>query len=165
MFIFICFQIIFYLFLDISLINHSLLNNMVFSLHVFGCVWVFHWSWFLVSCHYDLRKCLMCFQCYWNCLDLFCVLTCGPYLRMLHVHLRRMYILLLWEEMFSKYKLSPFNPVSHLWSLFLDDFLSGRSIYWGWWGLKIPYYDCITVNVSLKVHQDFLYIFRCFYIA
>ena len=32
------------------------------------------------------------------------------------------------------------------------------------WDVKIPYYDFITVSLSLYVHQDLLYIFRCSYV-
>ena len=45
------------------------------------------------------------------------------------------------------------------------DFQSGRFIHWSQWGVKIPRCDCISVDLSLYVHQDLLYIFRCSYVG
>ena len=50
-------------------------------------------------------------------------------------------------------------------SISLLIFLSGRSIQWWQWAVKIPYYDCFIVNLSLYVHQDLFYIFRCSYVG
>ena len=149
----------------VSLMTHSLFKNMFFSLHVFGWFWASYWSWFLVSCYCDLRKCLIWFQFFWICYDFFYVLPCGLCLRMIHVHLRRMCILVLWDEMVYKYQLNLFNLVCHLRWLFPCWFLSGRSVQWWQWCVKILYNDCIVVYLFLKVHQDFVFIFRCSYIG
>ena len=82
----------------ISLLNHLLFNSIVLSLHEFECFWVFSWGWFLVSSACGLRKCLIWFQFCWICQVLFCVLSCGLSLKMFHVHLKKMCILLLWNE-------------------------------------------------------------------
>ena len=72
-----------------------------------------------------------------------------------------MYILLLWSEMLWRYQLNLFDLVFLLRPLSSCCLLSGRSIHWSQWGVKIPYCNCITVDLSLYVHQDLLYIFRC----
>ena len=54
----------------ISLLTHWLFNNMLFSFHVFECFLVFYWGWFLVSSHYNPRKCIW-FHFSWTCSDLF----------------------------------------------------------------------------------------------
>ena len=71
----------------------------------------FPWGWFLVSSHCDLRRCLMWFQFSWNCWGLFCILPCGLSLKKIHVHLKIMYILLLWGEMLCKYQ-----SIKSIWS-------------------------------------------------
>ena len=71
---------------------------------MFFSVWgVFPWSMFLVLVPYCQRKCLIWFQFSWTCWGLFCVLSCGLPLKMFHVHLKRMCILLLWDEKLSPY--------------------------------------------------------------
>ena len=69
----------------------------------------FPWGWFLVSVPCGPRKCLIWFQFSWICWGLLCVLSCGLSLKMFHVHLKRMYILVLWDERFSILPLSLFN--------------------------------------------------------
>ena len=71
----------------------------------------FPWGWFLVSSHCDLRRCLMWFQFSWNCWGLFCILPCGLSLKKIHVHLKIMFILLLWGEMLCKYQ-----SIKSIWS-------------------------------------------------
>ena len=62
-------------------------------------VWGFFlWGWFLASVHCGQRKCLIWFQFSWICWGLLCVLSCGLSLKMFHVHLKRMCILLFWDE-------------------------------------------------------------------
>ena len=55
--------------------------------------------------------------------------------------------------------------VCSLGLLFPCSFLSQWSIHWCQWGADIPSYDYITVPLSLDVHQDLLYIFRCSYVG
>ena len=31
--------------------------------------------------------------------------------------------------------------------------------------LKVPYYNCVSVNIFLEVIQDFLYVFECSYVG
>ena len=92
----------------ISLLTHSFFNNMLFTLHIFECVWVFPWGWFLVSSHCDLRKCLIWFQFSWVCWDCF-----------VSYHVVRLWkcsmciwkyctFFILWGERFCMYQLSPF---------------------------------------------------------
>ena len=76
-------------------------------LSVFG---FFPWEWFLVSVPCGQRKCLIWFQFSWICWGLLCVLSYGLSLKIFHVHVKRMCILLLWDERLSIYQLSP----SHL---------------------------------------------------
>ena len=63
----------------------------------------FLWGWFLVSVPCGQRKCLAWFQFSWICWGLLCVLSCGLSLRKFHVHLKRICILLLWDEKLSLY--------------------------------------------------------------
>ena len=61
------------------------------------------------------------------------------------------------------YQLNPPYPVCHF--CLRVDFLFRRSIHWSQWDIKIPEYNCISVSLSLYVHQDLLYIFRCSYVG
>ena len=81
------------------------------SLNVFE---FFPWGWFQDSVPCGVRKYLIWFQLSWICSDLFCVLSCGLSLKMFHVHLKRMHILLLWDETFSLY-----ISVKSFWSIAL----------------------------------------------
>ena len=87
----------------------------------------FPWSWLLVSNHCDMRRCLIWFQFSLICWGLFYVLQCCLSLKIFHVHLKRMYILLLWNESFCIYhQLSPFYLGCHdadpsLWGLCVVD--------------------------------------------
>ena len=89
---------------------------MLFNLHVFECLGFF--SLRFVSSFSPLwsEKMLIWFQFSWICWGLFCVLSCGLSLKMVHVHLKRMCILLLWDERLYIYQLSPFllRPCSML---------------------------------------------------
>ena len=60
----------------------------------------FPWGWFLVSVPCGRRKCLIWFQFSWFSWGLFCVSSYGLSLKIFHVHLKRMCILLLWDERF-----------------------------------------------------------------
>ena len=92
----------------ISFLTHSLFNSMLFNLHEF-VLGFFLWGWFLVSVPCGQRKCLIWFQFSWIFWGLLCVPSCGLSLKMFHVHLKRMCILLLWDERLSIYQLSPFH--------------------------------------------------------
>ena len=82
---------------------------------------------------------------------------------MLYMHLKSLYILLLWDEKRWKYQLNPFDLLCCLRPLSPIDFLPGRSICWRQWGVKILNYDCISVSFYLCAHQDLLHIFMCSY--
>ena len=86
----------------ISFWTHCLIAcySVYMSLSVFE---VFPWGWFLVLVPCGQRKCLIWFQFSWICWGLFCVLSCGLSLNMFHVYLKRMCILLLWDERLSLY--------------------------------------------------------------
>ena len=83
----------------ISFLTHSLFNRMLFSLHDFECFGFFPLG--LVSSLSPLwsEKMLDMIS---NFLNLFfsflCILSCGLSLKKFHVHLKRMCILLLWDE-------------------------------------------------------------------
>ena len=79
---------------------------------------------------------------------------------MIHVHLRGMYILLFWGEMFFKCQLSPFDLVCHLMPLYPCDSSEDLSIVISGM-LKCPIMTVLLLISSLKVHQDVLNIFRC----
>ena len=66
-------------------------------------------GWFVVSVPSGQKKCLIWFQFSWVCWGLFCFLLCGLSLKTFHVHLKRMCILLLWDERFYIYHLSLFD--------------------------------------------------------
>ena len=66
------------------------------------------WDWFLVSDWCGPRKCLIWFQFSWICWGLFCFLSCGLSLKMFHVHLKRMYVLLVRDTRFYTFLLTPF---------------------------------------------------------
>ena len=48
-------------------------------------------------------------------------------------------------------------------SVSLTDFLSEWPVLWCIWGVKVPYYYCITVNFSLYICWYLFYVFRCAY--
>ena len=52
------------------------------------------------------------FQLFKICQGLICDPRCDISWRMFHLHLRRMYIMLLWDKRFYKYKLNLFSSVS-----------------------------------------------------
>ena len=83
------------------------------SLNVFE---IFPWGGFLVSGPCGPRQCLIWFQFSWICWGLFCVLLWSIFEKF-HVHLKRMCILLLWDERFYIYQLSAFDVghCSMLW--------------------------------------------------
>ena len=87
----------------ILFLTYSLFNSMLFNLHVFECFEVF--SLRFVSSFSPLwsEKMLDMISIFLNLLRLVCVLSCGLSLKMFHVHLKRMCILLLWDEMLSLY--------------------------------------------------------------
>ena len=91
-----------------SFFTHSLFNSVLFNLHEFECFWVF--SLRLVCSFSPLwsEKMLDMISIFLNLLRLFCVLSCGLSLKMFHVHLKRMCILLLWDERLYIYQLSRF---------------------------------------------------------
>ena len=60
--------------------------------------------------------------------------------RTCHVHLRRMYILLLSDGMFYRYQLSPSGLMRHLRPVFPYWFLSRRSVRCCKWGSKVLRY-------------------------
>ena len=68
---------------------------------------------------------------------------------MFHVNLKWMRILLFMDGLFYRHVLSPAFLICHL--RLLIDFLSGWSVHWCKWGVKIPYYYCIIVSFSLFV--------------
>ena len=43
--------------------------------------------------------------------------------------------------------------------------LFGRSIHFWLWSVKIPYYNCVAVNIFPEVLQDFPYVFGCSYVG
>ena len=109
------------------------------------------------------RKSLIWFQSSWICWGLFCVLPCGLYLKMFHVHLKKMCILLLLDERgLYMYHLCPFDlghcsmPQYLCWYFVLK-------IYLWQWGVKILYYNCVAVNI-LKSSKIFFYVFGCSYV-
>ena len=94
----------------ISFLTHSLFSSMLFNLHEFECFWVFSLRLVLVSVPHGQRKFLIRFRFSWICWDFFCVISCGVSLKMMHVHLKRMFIFLLWDESVYIHQLSPFVP-------------------------------------------------------
>ena len=82
---------------------------------------------------------------------------------MSHMHLKRIYTLLLRGEMFWRYQLNTSALVCHLRQPFPVDFLLARSLHWSQWDVKLPSYESISVILSFYVYQDWLYIFRCSY--
>ena len=132
------------------------------NLNVLG---FFPWDQFLVSNNCDQRRCLIWFQFSWVCWGLFCDLPCGLSLRMFHVHLKRMYIFLVWHEMSCIYQLSPFvQSVVQCHNILLESFLR-RSIHCWRWVVKILNYEYIAVDTFLEVLQDFPYIFGDSYVG
>ena len=73
--------------------------------------------------------------------------TCDRSWRMFHVHLKRMCILLLWDGMLSVNLFSACNIICCVWGqFFLVNFLNEWSAHFCMWGVKTPYYHCVTVN-------------------
>ena len=103
------------------------------------CLWDFSFSLhnlFLVSYLCGLRSLLVQFKSCWIYWGSFCDLVYDLFLKMFHVHLRKMCILLLLGGMFCRYLLSPsdliYCPVSLLPYLF-----SVWLIYWCEWCIKV----------------------------
>ena len=95
-------------------------------------------------------------------ISFFCVLSCGLSLKMFLVRLKRMFVLLVWDEKLlyilvkSIWSRTLFNAPICLLIFCLEDlsiFHNGV--------LKSPYYDCVAVNIFLEVLQDVLYVFGC----
>ena len=84
---------------------------------------------------------------------------------MIHVYLRRVYVLLFGDEMSCKYKSSLFDLECDLILLYPCRYFVWRIYVLLTVGCENPYNDCIAINLFLKVFQDFLYIFRCFYVG
>ena len=82
----------------ISFFTHSLCDSMLLSLHDFECLEFFPLG--LVSSFSPLwsEKMLDMISIFLNLLSLLCVLSCGLTLKMFHGQLKRMCILLLWDE-------------------------------------------------------------------
>ena len=112
-------------------------------------VFKFLWCWFLVSSYCDPRRRLVWFQFSWICWGLFCVLPCGLSWKMFHVHFKRMYILLICSARFYIYQLNPFDLVCRS-MLQYSCWFFGKSIHCWLWAVKIPYDDCIAVDLLLK---------------
>ena len=70
-----------------------------------------------------------------------------------------MCILLLWDERLSIYQLSPFDLGHCSMPQCLFDILFGRYVHFWQWGVKIPYYNCVAVNIFLEVLQVFFMYF------
>lgn len=85
--------------------------------------------------------------------ELWCVLTSDLSWRMFHVHLKRIYILLLWDGIVYICLLSPFGLRMVQFKCILIDFVSGWSD-WIWMisgALKTPYYYCV-VYFTLQIY-------------
>ena len=125
-------------------------------------VWGFFlWGWFLVSVSWGQRKYLIWFQFSWICWGLFCFPIMWSVFENIPCAFERMCILLLWDERLSIYHLSPFDLGHCSIPQYLFDILFGGSIHFWQWGVEIPYYNCVAVNIFLEVLQDFPYIFGC----
>ena len=110
----------------------------------------FLWGWFLVSVPCGQRKCLIWFKVSRICWGLLCVLSCGLSLKMFHVHLKRMCILLLWDEKLYIYQLSPF-PLGYCeLTQYLCWYFVWKVCLFLTVGVKIPYYNCVGVNQYLS---------------
>ena len=119
----------FLIFSLMSLLTYSLFNSVLFNLHEFECFWVITLRLVSVLVPGCMRKCLIWFQLSWICWGLFYVLWFVLSLKVFHVHLKRMCILLLWDELCYVYLLSSFDLVH--WSMW-------QSIHFWQWGVKIP---------------------------
>ena len=54
-------------------------------------------------------------------------------------------------------------PIQHH-NILVDSLLERSTYYWQW-GVKIPYYEYVVVNIFLEVFQDFPYIFGYSYVG
>ena len=125
----------------------------------------FLWAWFLVSVPCGQRKCLIWFQVSCICWGLLCVLSCGLSLKMFHVHLKRVCILLLWDERLYIYQSISFDLAHCSMPQFLCWYFVWKIYPFLTVGCKIPYYNCVAVSIFLDVLQDFLYVFGCSYVG
>ena len=93
----------------ISFLTHSLFNSMLFSLHDFECFEFFPLG--LVSSFSPLwsEKMLDMISTFLHLWRLALCPSCGLSLNIFHVHLKRMCILLVWDEKLCIYQLSPFH--------------------------------------------------------
>ena len=137
---------------------------MLFSFHEFKCFWVF--SLRLVSSFKPLwsEKMLNMISLFLNLLRLvLCPITWSIF-ENVPCAFKRMCILLLWDQRFCIYQLSPFDlvhnsvPQGPCWS-------SGRSVHCWQWGVNISCYKCVAVNIFLEVLQDFPCIFGCSHVG
>ena len=90
--------------------------------------------------------------------------ACDLSWRMFCVHLSRMCILLLSDGMFCKYQLSLSSIMCHLRLLFIN-FLSGWSLHWCNWGVKVTHYYCVAVDFPFYSHYHLPYILGCSYVV
>jgi hypothetical protein len=94
--------------------THWLLSNVLFSfpfLHIFCCCFCY---WVLVSLHCNQIEFRVLFLCAYICWGLFCDLRYDVFWRKFHGLLRRMYIVLVTNDIFCRHQLWPFLLWFHL---------------------------------------------------
>lgn len=85
-----------------SSVTHWIFSSMLFNLQIF--FQFYSWNWFLISYHCGQKRFLM-ISTAWIYWDLFCG-QCDISWRIFQVHLKRMFILLLLDEVFCIWLLS-----------------------------------------------------------
>ena len=143
----------------ISLQTHSLFINILFKFHIFVYfpvffLWVISsfialWSdkmLYMISNLVNLVRLVLCPNI-WSILEnISCALENYAYSAVLGWNTLK--IQLNWYELVCH-----LGPLCPCWFSLKD--------HWSHLGVKIPYYDCISVDLSFYVHQVLLYIFRC----
>ena len=69
-----------------------------------------------------------------------------------------------WKALYISVKSSWSRPLFNATISLLIFCLEDLSIFWQW-GVKIPYYNCVAVNIFLEILQDFPYVFVCSYVG
>jgi len=108
------------------------------------------------------------FLIYW---DLLCVLTCNLFCRICHARLKGMCILLFGDRMFWIFLLGLSVQCVIQNYFFLVDFLSGWSIHWYKWDVKVLYWLCFCqflptylqiVALCIQVLPCSVHIYNCY---
>ena len=142
-----------------SLLTHSLFSNMCYLDSMSLCIFQGGFLW-LISCFIVLwsEKMLYMISIFLNLLRLVMCPNMWPILGNVPCALEKsVYSTPLgWNALKISVKSMCF--MFHYGCCFLVDFLSGRSIHWCQWGIKVPYYVLLSVSLFMSIKICFMYL-------